>query len=383
MLFKKVVRFEVTLYRFTRGLVVVLAFGFAAWFLSAYGKARMKVVGFSMAPGVRQGDQVEYSQGQGPPHRYERVVCQLVGGQPVLKRLMGLGGEHLCCREGELFIDGVWQRKNIKQLASLGIPFIGDASGLPHEKTGWFPDKGGWCWLPDLSISRDWLIVDQSELPHDYTIDSAPLLYDDSPWLPIEKRRLERVSDAGLAVVIKLDAKGHQAVEICLQIGKKAARVLVQGCGYLACVAGQLDGRIVTTAWPVGGTPTANARLKDWLSGTNRSVVPPDSPDEWNVVESLPPDEPLFPMAISAQIPGSQSGHTQKNTHLSIARLVCWRDIQWLPHPNGQHSWTIPEAHIFLLGDCPAASKDSRHWGPLPDEVVLGVVTSIVGGSQD
>lgn len=32
----------------------------------------------------------------------------------------------------------------------------------------------------------------------------------------------------------------------------------------------------------------------------------------------------------------------------------------------------VPRNHYFVMGDSPASSKDSRQWGPLPEEWVLG-----------
>ena len=344
----------------------------------------MQVVGVSMAPGLRQGDQVRWSPQVGIPDRYDRVICQLAGSQRVLKRVLGIGGEELCFQKGEIFIDNAFQRKNIRQLASLGIPVISHAGGLARGKTGWFSDAGRWNWLPALNGERDWLIIDLSELPYDQGVEPSPLLYDDSPWLAFESRRLELMSDAGLAAVIKVDMNGHQPVEICLRVGGQAARILVQGCGQLAYILGQLDGRVVAAAWPVGGASSANVKLKAWLSGASRSAVPPDGPHEWAVVESLVQNESPFPVAISAQLPEHQQiENPDTAVQLTIGRLVFWRDVHWLPHANGQGSWTIPEGHLFLLGDCPAASQDSRHWGPLPAESVLGVVADTVPISQD
>ena len=38
----------------------------------------------------------------------------------------------------------------------------------------------------------------------------------------------------------------------------------------------------------------------------------------------------------------------------------------------GTVSRVIPEGYLFVLGDCPARSTDSRTWGPLPEENVVG-----------
>ena len=37
-------------------------------------------------------------------------------------------------------------------------------------------------------------------------------------------------------------------------------------------------------------------------------------------------------------------------------------------------SLTVPEGHVFVAGDNPTRSLDSRQWGTLPEEAILGVV---------
>ena len=80
---------------FTRSLIVAGAVGLVAWLWLGPSDARMRVIGFSMAPGLRQGDLVRWTSQVLEPRRYDRVICQRPGGQPVLKRVVGLGGENL------------------------------------------------------------------------------------------------------------------------------------------------------------------------------------------------------------------------------------------------------------------------------------------------
>ena len=53
--------------------------------------------------------------------------------------------------------------------------------------------------------------------------------------------------------------------------------------------------------------------------------------------------------------------------------VFVWRDIYWLSTPN-KTEWNVPENHIFILGDCPAASRDSRQWGSVPFGAIQGTV---------
>lgn len=46
----------------------------------------------------------------------------------------------------------------------------------------------------------------------------------------------------------------------------------------------------------------------------------------------------------------------------------------FLPAWTRDHTGRVPAGHVVLLGDNPDASRDSRHYGPVRTERVLGVV---------
>jgi signal peptidase I len=51
-----------------------------------------------------------------------------------------------------------------------------------------------------------------------------------------------------------------------------------------------------------------------------------------------------------------------------------------LQPPSGARLWTVPPAHLFILGDNMAISKDSRVTGPLPSSELLGIVRTTTLG---
>jgi len=206
-----------------------------------------------MAPALLDGDQIRWEPSGSNllPARLSRVVCQPPHEGVAVKRLIGFGGERVCCRSGELSIDGARVKKSPHQLAELATAVCGDPADWQPQSQWW--QQIGDCWK-SAGVPADqtaWLRF----IPggREGRPGGHGVFYDDSPWLEAERRRLEVVRDVGLAAVFEVKSLPGSTSEVVLQVGHQTARVGLRGGGRLACVAGLLDGRFVVAAWPLRG----------------------------------------------------------------------------------------------------------------------------------
>lgn len=324
-----------------------------------------------MAPGLLDGDQIRWEpSGSNLPARLSRVVCQSPHEGVAVKRLIGFGGERVCCRSGELSIDGAIVKKSPPQLAAL-------ATAVCDDPADWQPQSQWWQLIGDHWRSAGvpanqlaWLRFEPDG--RDSRLLGGPgVFYDDSPWLEGERRRLEIVRDVGLTAVIEVKSKPGSTSEVVLQVGHQAARLLLRGGGQLICVAGLLDGRFVVAAWPLRGDADDVPPLADNLLGAGRQLFPAGLPAQWRETVPIPEAAQPVPIQIGVRTLTEAAGFT-------ISRLLIWRDAHWLPH-GVQACSEVPPGHVFVLGDCPVASRDSRQWGPLPAAAVVGRVVAAEG----
>ena len=333
--------------------------------------ATSRVAGLSMAPALLDGDQIRWEPSGSNllPARLSRVVCQPPHEGVAVKRLIGFGGERVCCRSGELSIDGARVKKSPPQLAELATAVCGDPADWQPQSQWW--QQIGDCWK-SAGVPADqtaWLRF----IPggREGRPGGHGVFYDDSPWLEAERRRLEVVRDVGLAAVFEVKSLPGSTSEVVLQVGHQTARVGLRGGGRLACVAGLLDGRFVVAAWPLRGGADGVPLPADKLLGAGRQLFPVGLPDRWQQAVPIPEAAQPMPIQIGVRTLTETAGFT-------ISRLLIWRDVQWLPH-GVQACWEVPPGDVFLLGDCPAASRDSRQWGSLPAAAVIGRVVAAEG----
>lgn len=308
---------------------VFVAVGMAGWLAAP---RRFVVEGVSMGPALLPGDIVR----SGPfpaldrlrrPRRFERWVLAATDGL-ALKRVVGLPGEDVALGDGDLAIAGTTVLKGPRLLAEIG-------SVVPDGAAVSLPPEAGWAW------SRP-----------------AGEVLDDAAFDAGAPRLLVAVRDVGLAAVV--DVRAAPATDpagVRILVGDAVVTRPLAEPGRHAVVAGRLDGRLVIATWKVP---------PDARPAASRSCLPAAAPEAWQVADPWPGDGETAP---ALAIAGSDG-------RVGIADVIRWRDVAWRAGADGRTSWTLGVAEVLVLGDHPAASTDSRRWGPVRLEALRHRVVS-------
>jgi type IV secretory pathway protease TraF len=62
---------------------------------------------------------------------------------------------------------------------------------------------------------------------------------------------------------------------------------------------------------------------------------------------------------------------------VAVERVLLWRDVLHRPAADGSTSWKLGSGEVFLLGDFPSGSIDSRQFGPVPRRALRHRVVAI------
>jgi len=313
--------------------------------LAAFAPPRRYVVdGMSMAPGLQPGDVI--ATGWFPlldqlrrPQRHERWVLALPDGTSAIKRVVGLPGETVSIRDGDLTVGGQTFVAPPQLLAETASA----VDGVTLHTDG--NDAAGGRW--------------QRTVP-------MPVIFDDAPWAPAESRMLLPVRDTGLAVVLFLRTapSAGEPVSARIRVGDVVVPWRIKAAGRYALVAGRLDGHLVGVAWPITNADDGSKLIRSWL--------PPHAPPDWDVakpwqeslsVDSQDDDTSSPVLAVGLTVAGMPVDRTIADD--MIEHVIVWRDVLYRPAADGVVEWRLGPDAFFVLGDFPSASRDSRHWGPL------------------
>jgi len=292
---------------------------------------RYCVEGLSMAPGLMPGDEVVGLESGmlaawRNPTRGEVWLLRAPDGTLALKRVAGLPREVLRIVDGDLLSAGEPVVRSPALVAPL-VTVVSRPGQRPwgHRLAGEFPRP----------------ILDLAE------------------FAPDERRWLEPVADGGICAVVSLPGAAGKVGpgRVCLGIDGQSVEWSVPQSMRLAVVAGRLDGYFVASCWQAAGATA---------SGT--SAWPAGAPAAWSVREPWPRgQEPCTRFSLQVDSPPGVAGAAVA----AIEELLFWRDVHHLPPESGTTTWRVGPNAFFMLGDFPAGSRDSRHWGPLGRERLL------------
>jgi len=319
------------------------------------------------------------------PRRWEIVAFRTPGAPDHLavKRVVGLPGERVSIRHGDVYVDGKLVRKSLDDLRAMAI-LVHDNAYHPSARhdlprrwraesttSGWCGRRGTLAFRPrrDASGELDWLSY------HHWRCIPGPLprteeyaVLDNYGYNQQEPRELRRVAD--LMLVCRLRCTWESgSLAFRIRHGEDRFRIVLLVGGYEGGIFWN-DHLLDTFRLP----PAAYARdVKIELALCDRRVL--FAIDERVLIQrqyepTAGPHEPVTrPLAIGGM-----------GVSVDIRHMQIFRDLHFLDVSRLGRDWTTPlplEAdEFFVLGDNAPISVDSRHWPEvgLPRRLLLGKV---------
>jgi signal peptidase I len=327
--------------------------------------------------------------------------------KPYVKRVVGLPGESVRVFDGDVYANGLLQRKSLAQVRETRTPVfqmdhppttpggwavrweVGPAVGSPQLPKGGPPPA-----LPEVAVRGDALVLDATAAPFavtyrhrdpdtrsDYPVDDRFGYNGSRPHNPVPVHdfmvgcEVEVVGGQGGAFTVRL-GDGADTVKVHLPIGADAGAALVAHEG------GGERGFDKPFALTPGKRHTLefgfiDRRVTVALDGREVAAAL-DLPD---VRGDRQPRKP-----IAGRPTGSEwAGLTRpvqlecRGGHVVVHHFVLWRDIHYRGDLGGGKHGVAGECRLgadeyFMLGDNTANSKDSREWTTpgVPERDFLG-----------
>lgn len=313
--------------------------------------------------------------------RWDLVAVAHFGSDsgPVVKRLVAFPGETWEIRQGDLWINGRVERKNLEQLRPMMLTVNDDRyrPASQQRASRWRATARNTAWKEEAGrfrnqsraeaddVAEDWLVYHhQRGLGATPGSDRATTIKDLDAYNQAESRTLFPVNDLGAA--FRVQAAGAEVLEL----------VVAGHAGPITCSLQIQAGRI-TLAAEEGKLADEPLRWHDWRRPTlvefgicdQQFVVGVDSRE---ILRTPLGAEPILPTSepLALRIVGQET---------IVSDLRVWRDLHYLdPHGrsnNWQAARRLGDQQVALLGDNPPISIDSRHTAtPVRREDIWGHV---------
>ena len=314
----------------------------------------VQVSGPSMLPALHEGQRVlTVPLWVCEPERHELVVFEEPdSGQTAIKRVAGLPGERVQLLDGDLFVNGARHQREVESADDL-IPLIDAEGASVGEQFGF--DEGGNDFVPDGS---DWVLQHGLAFLRRTPLDG--FLGADGP------QGGERpASDLGVEAEFALEGESARfqltivegPVRFHLEVDRQRNRNR-----FLLRRTDQSVAEELAEAQHAGGLAQGElffAKVDQRLVAVwnGEELFPPVAFDSGEAIPLVgaPPGPPVEQIGIGGEGP------------VRIGRIRVGRDLY--RDSSGTFGcgseFQLAEDEFYLLGDNSAASRDSRHYGPV------------------
>ena len=295
-----------------------------------------------------------------------------------VKRVVAVGARRVEIRQGDVYVDGAIQRKDMRQLMALRIPVHDDIyrstrhPDVPRwqgsrENTRWRTTRDGYVFEPSGSAAgeedRDWLVYQQwtcwpHPSPPAARTQTAPILDHYGYNQNVSRGALNSVHDFMVSCRLQSDgvvtirlSDGYDTFDVRLSPSGRSCRLRHNGAFVREARFRYPEGRLQIDF--------ALCDRQVLFSISGRMVI-------------------RYCFERSAQESGTQViAFSAEDGRLAITAPAVFRDVHYLG-PGGVDCWScagkLPGEGIFVLGDNVPISEDSREWADLAPSTVLGRV---------
>jgi len=322
-----------------------------------------RVVGPSMEPCLVDGDWLFVHKSE-LEHDDLVVFVEPGTGKYAIKRVAAVPGEAVQIVEGDLYLDGEVRQRELTSVEDL-VPMLdteGDAAGasMSFSKQGF-----------ERTGERHWKLVGsgmaflQRPPTADYLLRGHPVEGDfpaQDLGLEVEFELLNETSELHLVL-----RKGQSTFYAVLLDNGKRLQLLLQ-------VATQSQPEILLEVSipqaTVMGTAFFTLADRAMTFVLNDDVVVAD----FHYPAPAPHQNSELPVAFRKMEHAGVGGIGP----LLVGRIRLGRDILYRSSGTygGERALQLADGQYFLLGDNSPQSRDSRQYGPVPSERILGIVTS-------